>query len=197
MAIRRRTVRRFAIEARTKDEYFRVALQLLADHGATGVTIASLCTALDVTKGSFYHHFESGPDFMQAFLADWERKYAKPAVEDARDIADPGERLDRLKPLVVGLYHEAESAIRALARTDDYAAEVQSRVDAERLQVVTESIVALGIEADGASDLAHIALAMLIGAQHIGRPVDREQLARQLDVFERWLIAEAARAATI
>lgn len=185
------------MEARTKDEYFRVAFELLAEHGATGVTIANLCTALDVTKGSFYHHFESGPDFMRAFLVDWESKYAKPAVENARDIADPVERLNRLKPLVVGLYHEAESAIRALARTDDYAAEVQSRVDAERLQVVTDSIAALGIDVAGASDLAHIAVAMLVGAQHMSRPVDREQLARQLDGFERWLVAEAARATTI
>ncbi len=185
----RRAVRRFIMEARTKDEYFRVALALLADHGVTGVTIANLCAALDVTKGSFYHHFESGPDFMRAFLVDWESKYAKPAVEDARDIADPIERLNRLKPLVVGLHHEAESAIRALARTDDYAAAVQSRVDAERIQVVTESIAALGIGNDEASDLAHIAVAMLIGAQHMSRPVDREQLARQLDGFERWLTA--------
>ena len=177
------------MEAKTKDEYFRVALELLAEHGATGVTIARVCHALDVTKGSFYHHFESGPDFMQAFLVDWERKYAKPDVEHARDIADPIERLNRLKPLVVGLHHEAESAIRALARTDDDAAEIQGRVDAERLQVVTESIAALGIDVAEASDLAHIAVAMLIGAQHMSRPVDREQFARQLDGFERWLIA--------
>lgn len=180
------------MEASTKDEYFGVALELLADHGATGVTIANLCTALDVTKGSFYHHFESGPDFMRAFLVDWERKYAKPAVADARDIVDPVERLNLLKPYVVGLHHEAESAIRALARTDDYAAEVQSRVDAERLQVVAESIAALGLDAAEASDLAHIAVAMLIGAQHMSRPVDREQLARQLDAFERWLTATRA-----
>lgn len=185
------------MEARTKDEYFRVALTLLADHGATGVTIANLCTELDVTKGSFYHHFESGPDFMRAFLVHWERKYTKPAVADARHIADPVERLNQLKPLVVGLYHEAESAIRALARTDDYAAEVQSRVDAERLQLVTESIASLGIDVAEASDLAHTALAMLIGAQHLTRPVDREQLARQLDGFERWLIAESARATAV
>ena len=185
------------MEARTKDEYFRVALELLADQGASGVTIANLCTALDVTKGSFYHHFESGPDFMRAFLVEWERKYAKPAVDEAREIDDPVERLNRLKPLVVGLHHEAESAIRAFARTDHYSAEVQSRVDAERLQVVTESITALGIDLAEASDLAHIAVAMLIGAQHMSRPVDREQLARQLDCFERWLTAEAARAAIV
>lgn len=177
------------MEAKTKDEYFRVALQLLADHGAAGVTIANLCAALDVTKGSFYHHFESGPDFMQAFLTDWERKYAKPDVEHARHIADPVERLNLLKPLVVGLHHEAESAIRALARTDDAAAEIQGRVDAERLQVVAESIAALGIDPDQAGDLARIAVAMLIGAQHMSRPVDRAQLTRQLDAFERWLIA--------
>jgi AcrR family transcriptional regulator len=184
------------METKNKDEYFRVALELLAAHGATGVTIANLCAALDVTKGSFYHHFESGPDLMRAFLVDWERKYAKPAVEDVRDIADPVERLNRLKPFVVRLHHEAESAIRALARTDEFAAEVQRRVDAERLQVVTESIVALGIDVETASDLAHIALSMLIGAQHMSQPVDREQLARQLDGFERLLIAESWRATT-
>jgi len=180
------------MEAKTKDEYFRVALELLADHGATGVTIANLCSALSVTKGSFYHHFESGPDFMHSFLVDWERKYAKPDVEHARGIPDPVERLNQLKPLVVGLHHEAESAIRALARTDDYAAEVQSRVDAERLEVVTESIVALGIDGAEANDFAHTAVGMLIGAQHMSRPVDRNQLARQLDGFERWLIAVRA-----
>lgn len=185
------------MESRSEDVYFRVALKLLADHGAAGVTIASLCAGLNVTKGSFYHHFDSGQDFMRSFLGDWERKYATPAVEHARDIADPVERLNKLKPLVVGLHHEAESAIRALARTDDYAAEVQSRVDADRLQLVTESIIALGLDPDRASDLAHIAVAMLVGAQHMSRPVDRKQLARQLDSFERWLTAESALATPI
>ncbi len=184
------------LEPRRDEEYFSVALELLAEGGATSVTIANLCSALDLTKGSFYHHFESGSDFMQKFLLHWEAEYARVAVDDARLVADPVERLNLLKPLVVGLHHEAESAIRALARTDDFAAEVQSRVDDERLRVVEDTLTNLGIGTEQASDLAHTAVAILIGAQHMKRPVDRVQLARQFDGFEAWLTTVAAKVAS-
>ncbi len=187
---------RCLVESARDEAYFKVALELLAEGGATSLTIANLCDALDLTKGSFYHHFESGSDFLHKFLLYWEAEYAPVAVDDARLIDDPVERLNLLKPLVVGLHHEAESAIRALARTDDFAAEVQSRVDDERVRVVEDTLTDLGIGAEQASDLAHTAVAILIGAQHMKRPVDRVQLARQMDGFDAWLTWVAARVAS-
>lgn len=181
--------------ATTKEEYFDQALVLLAESGATGVTIANLCAGLEVTKGSFYHHFESRSDFFEAFLMHWEHKYASVGVDNAREVLDPIERLNFMKPLVVGFHHEAETAIRALARTDEAAAAAQSRVDAERIRIVEETLIDVGIDAPQASDLAHTAVSMLIGAQHISQPADRERMARQFDGFEWWLHTVAARVA--
>jgi len=181
------------VGAKTKEAYFDHALQLLAESGAAGVTIASLCSGLDVTKGSFYHHFDGHSEFMAEFLAHWEHKYARAAVDTAHLVEDPIERLNHMKPLVIGIHHEAESAIRALARTDDIAAAAQARVDHERQQIVEETLIEVGIAREQASDLAHTALAILIGAQHMTRPVDRELMSRQFDGFEWWLHSVAAR----
>ncbi|HZP15714.1 MAG TPA: TetR/AcrR family transcriptional regulator, partial [Nocardioides sp.] len=58
--------------AQSKDDYFRVALDLLADGGVDALTIANLCGALGVTTGSFYAHFSGIGDFHDALLEHWE-----------------------------------------------------------------------------------------------------------------------------
>jgi AcrR family transcriptional regulator len=170
----------------TRQHYLAMGLDLLAEGGVSAVTIAALCDRLGVTKGSFYHHFASGPDFQRALLADWEQSTSE-RLEEARSVADSHKRLSVLKELGVAAHHEAESAIRAWARSSELAAAVVRRVDAAREANLVESFGALGIPPTRARHLARIGLATLIGTQSLERPVDRRRLLAVFDEYQDWL----------
>ena len=55
----------------SKDDYYRTALELLADGGVGALTMANLCSRLGVTTGSFYAHFAGIREFHAAFLEQW------------------------------------------------------------------------------------------------------------------------------
>jgi AcrR family transcriptional regulator len=170
----------------TRDHYLAVGLDLLAEGGVSAVTIAALCDRLGVTKGSFYHHFASVPDFHVALLAGWEQSTYE-RIEEARAVTDSHKRLGVLKELGVAAHHEAESAIRAWARSSPPAAEVVRRVDAAREANLVESFRELGIPLTRARHLARIGLATLIGTQSLERPVDRQRLLAVFDEYQQWL----------
>jgi AcrR family transcriptional regulator len=52
------------------EDYFHAALDILTDFGPESLTAARLCERLNVTKGSFYHHFQGMDDFVES-LAVW------------------------------------------------------------------------------------------------------------------------------
>ena len=175
----------------TRDDYLATGLDLLAEGGVSAVTIAALCERLGVTKGSFYHHFDSVPGFHAALLACWEEGTHR-SIEAARAVADSRKRLSVLKELAVAAPHEAESAIRAWGRSSEPAAAVVRRVDAAREANLVESFRALGLPPTRARHLARIGLATLIGTQSLERPVDRKRLLAVFDEYQQWLESATA-----
>jgi AcrR family transcriptional regulator len=172
---------------RSCDDYFEAGLDLLSEGGARAVTIANLCQRLGVTKGSFYHHFASGPDFLRQLLHHWEVEYGLQRLEATVAVTNPGERMELAKRLAVDFLHEAETAIRALARTDPLAAEVQGRVDRGREAALVETYVEAGMPEETARTLARVGMTILVGTQQMERPVDRPRLFALFDEYQRWL----------
>ena len=175
----------------SRDDYLTAGLDLLADGGEGAVTIAALCGRLGVTKGSFYHHFESVPVFYEALLAFWEDGTQR-AIEAARAVPDSRRRLTVLKELAVAAHHEAEGAIRAWGRSYPPAAAVVRRVDTAREANLVESFRALGLPPARSRRLARIGLATLIGTQHLEHPVDRRNLLAVFDEYQHWLESATA-----
>jgi AcrR family transcriptional regulator len=179
------------VEPRTQVDYFDVALDLLAEGGASALTIANLCDRLQVTKGSFYYHFASQPAFYAAFLEHWELGRAYQLREQVDAVDDPLARIELLKRLGVAVHHEAESAIRAWARTNPVVAASQQRVDEAREVQLALAFVEAGIDPDHARVLARIGLTILVGTQQIEERVDRVRLTALFDEYQRWLVASA------
>jgi AcrR family transcriptional regulator len=152
------------------------------------VTIANVCARLHVTKGSFYHHFESAPEFHAELLAYYEEEYARRRIEAVDTIADTAARLDALVQRGVERDHEAESAIRAWSRTDRLAAEVVQRVDAARVRYLANFFVSQGIPEEQARIHADIALAIVAGAQAMSRITDRRKVHAMLTEHRRWIL---------
>jgi AcrR family transcriptional regulator len=169
-------------------QYFELGLDLLAEVGTKAVTIDALCRRLQVTKGSFYHHFSGVRDFMSQLLLYWEDRYGQRLAREALAARGAAELIPLLKHgATYDVHHEAESAIRALAHFDPAAAEVQRRVDEGREELLFDAYVAAGMPPETARTVARIGMAILIGTQQRERPVDRDSLFALLGEYERWV----------
>jgi AcrR family transcriptional regulator len=175
----------------TRDRYFEAALDVIARESVGALTIAKLCARLDVTIGSFYHHFKSSQDFLGAFYAWWETEHAFHLVDEARLEPDPVARLARLKKLSGGLPHGAEAAIRSWSRSHPDAAAAQSRVDEARIEVVVDTLRELGLPPGRARTLAVMAVGVLVGTQQLGRAEDAALMRKVFDELELWLAGAA------
>jgi AcrR family transcriptional regulator len=170
-----------------KDDYYRTALELLAEGGVDALTMANLCARLGVTTGSFYAHFTGIREFHSAFLEQWAEGRVYQLKEQVNATPDPLDRIDLLRRIAVAVNHEAESAIRGWARTNSVVAEFQRRVDRIREEVLVQAFLDIGIDKKEARVLARIGLTILVGTQQIEEKVDRKRLDTLLSEYQRWL----------
>lgn len=171
----------------TQEHYFEAALDVIAGQGVEALTIATLCRRLDVTIGSFYHHFKGRQAFLQAFYCWWEAEHGYHLVDQARSETDPVARLALLKKLAGGLPHGGEAAIRAWSRSHPDAAAAQRRVDEARIAVVVDTMRELGLPPARAKTLGVMAVGVLVGAQQLGRGDDAALMKKVFDELEVWL----------
>ena len=176
-----------APDVRSPAHYFDAGMELLADEGVAALTIARLCGALGVTKGSFYHHFRGVEDFRTQLLTHWASERSAQVVAAADAIGDPVRRLRVLLEAGVHLPHEAEAAIRAWSRRDPEAWRVRVAVDEARERILTEAFVAAGVGLAQAELYGRLAVATLVGAQHRSERTDRTTLRA---MFE-WMLSSA------
>jgi AcrR family transcriptional regulator len=174
------------LDRRTRNDYFAAAMAILADDGVAGLTTTRLCDRLEVTRGSLYHHFESGPAFHDALIDHWEHELV-PAALAAIDAVEPRARIDLLQHLALHADHDAEKAIRAWAHTNPTVAAALARVDAAREDSLARAFVDVGIQPALARTLSRIGFSLLVGAQQLDDAIDRERLAAVLAEYRDWI----------
>lgn len=177
----------------TPEQYFEAAMTLLAAGGPAALKIAPVCRSVGVTSGSFYHHFGSWADFVDALLRWWETEQTVRILALTRAAPDPWARVEVLKRLAAALPHAAEAAIRAWAAYDEAVRRAQQRMDRERLAALAEVIGGVGVEPVTARRLADLGLAILVGQQGMHRPPDPSALLAVLTGYEQVIVAHAPR----
>ena len=170
----------------TPADYFAAATAILAEDGVAGLTTTRLCDRLGVTRGSLYHHFESGPAFQAAFIEHWEHELI-PRVLAAIEATAPEERIDLLQELAVRADHAAERAIRAWAHTNADVEAAVRRIDRANEAVLARALVDVGIDAEQAKTLARIGYAQQIGAQQLDDEIDHERLRAVFAEYRAWI----------
>lgn len=81
-----------------RESWLQGALEYLRRTGGSELIISELAEYLDVTKGSFYHHFKGREDFIDAVLEYWHKTYNL-TVRQAVD-ADDGGPKDKLRTIM-------------------------------------------------------------------------------------------------
>ena len=151
---------------RSPRDWLEAAVVALAEGGLSRVAIEPLARRLGVTKGSFYHHFESLDALVRALLEHWEREGTDAVILSLDALEDPRERLRGLVQVSwERLDHlRAEAALAAAASAGDpRVAPVVARVTAKRLAYVQRTYRALGCTPAVARHRALHALASYLG----------------------------------
>lgn len=168
-----------------RTDYVALGMQLLEERGYEAVTAAGLCDGLGVSRGSFYHHFGSFGDFVDALLAHWESEYTDRMAFLAGEQADQETRARTRIQLAVGLPHAAEAALRNWAVVNPAVAAGVRRVDDHRQAAMTESLRADGLSKHKAELLASMAFSILVGMQQRQRVVDTDALNEMFVLFQQ------------
>jgi AcrR family transcriptional regulator len=128
------------------------------------VAVEPLARRLGVTKGSFYWHFGTRDELLEATLRRWEQADAEALIAQVDRIADPRERL-------VELFRRTSREMRshviysALLKALDHPAvrPVMQRVSQRRIQYLALAYRALGLSRRDATDRARLAYGAYVG----------------------------------
>lgn len=160
----------------SRNDWLEQGLMVLVERGAAGLTIDVMCQRLNLTKGSFYHHFQNREQYLEAILEFWEERFTHQFITYSNEGKTPTERLSRLLKLVTETHGTSEIAIRAWAHVDPFARKIQERVDRKRIDYLFEQELALWGDERRARGVARLLYTTLIGAQEILPPLSGAQL---------------------
>ncbi|MFF5209099.1 TetR/AcrR family transcriptional regulator [Streptosporangium sp. NPDC000396] len=170
----------------TKRDWLETGFDVLARDGARALTIERLCGELDLTKGSFYHHFKGMMGFKKDLLAHFEAEHTArfiTAVESSGGHART--KLRRLLDLVLDDKNDSvEIAVRSWALQDTDVRAVQERVDRTRIDYLRVLWRDLGGPESDVAPMSQLLYLILIGAQQVIPPVSAPELR---DIYKRAL----------
>lgn len=146
----------------TREDWVHVAQRTLVKGGVDAVRVDVLAKELNITRGSFYHHFKNRDELLDAILSEWRMRATENVIGHLRDAhIPPEEQLRELMelPLRGDSAHEAASievGIRAWARRDQRARTAIDEVDRHRLSFIAGLLIQMDIVGAEADDRAHL-----------------------------------------
>lgn len=172
----------------TPTDWLDEGLAVLASDGPDGLTIDELCRRMDLTKGSFHHHFDGYADFKARLLRHFEAEGTTDIIETVEAEPTPEAKLRRLLAVVEAYSHRAERdpeiTIRAWAQHDEAVREVQARVDERRVEYVRSLCRDAGVGEDRVDRLAAMLYAVIVGSEQMQPPIRGGDLR---SLFDEWL----------
>lgn len=164
-----------------KGDWIGLGFRQLVKEGINGLTLDALCRTAERTKGSFYHHFQDHPAFLNDLVEAWKQQNTLDvAAETLED--DPKTQAQTLATLATQLDHDLERAMRQFAQVNETASLVVRQVDRIRTRFVFDLYRAQGLDEESANDVSKIEYAAFVGAQVIWpemEPEERLSLDRQ------------------
>ena len=157
---------RYGIVMKTlsKTDWLKEGLAVLGDEGSTGITINNLCNRLEISKGSFYHHFKNVEEYIKELMIFWVEGNTLELIRLTNEQETETKRA-KLHEITVTLDHRPELSIRAWSFTNPIVKEYVQKVDRIRFDYLIDIGLAEGLDAGRARQLALLCYSSLIGVQ--------------------------------
>jgi len=153
----------------------------------SAVAVEPLAARLGVTKGSFYAHFSTRDELVEAALQSWEQSHAGLGLAEFSSIEDPAERLRAVMLAAVTFSQSGAPSVHMslLGELQDPRVRAAvARVTAGRVELLTATYRSLGIPPQRAAHRARMAYATYLGLLQMAREApERAMSDREITRF--------------
>lgn len=126
----------------TKENWLHHGLETLALKGANALKADPMAKTLNVSRGSFYWHFQDIDDFHDGVIDLWQHRATTRVIKVTEDRG--GDRLHQLIAWTFNSDNRLERAVRAWATQNDRVATTVASVDDQRVRYLGELLRAIG-----------------------------------------------------
>lgn len=160
-----------------KPQWLSAGLEALRTGGVGAVRVERLAGNLDITKGSFYHHFRDRGALLDALIDYWSREMTDAEFERIQTLRG-GDAKVALRARLVALAEDVlekgmgryDPAIRAWARQDRKVAAAVAQVDRRRVKALAGFFEEGGFGAAEARTRARTFYTFLLGEPQVRAP---------------------------
>ncbi|WP_170110403.1 TetR/AcrR family transcriptional regulator [Flavilitoribacter nigricans] len=167
----------------SKEDWLDEGFKLLSEFAQNKLRIAFLCERLGVTRGSFYHHFDSIDNYVEELMRAWEKQNTLDAIAAAEAGISPMERMELLNRKVVQSNQKIEAAIRSWSFYQDVVKLHLTLVDDIRLEFLVRIFRDMGMEQSLAEKQAKLDYAVLIGMQQLYPDISAREMEELWEVY--------------
>lgn len=165
----------------TPEDWLDLALAELTKGGFGALKAQPLAKKLNVTRGSFYYHFESLESFHVAVIAHWSERSSGQIIQAAREASNPQQMLDDLLQTTLRSGEALERAIRSWSTVQPFVAKAVEKVDQERIEVAETLLTQAGVPKADAKPRAQLLYWAAIGRLMLPSPennlLSREEIS--------------------
>lgn len=168
-----------------RERWLQSALDVLAREGSAKLRVDGLSSSLNVTKGSFYHHFRDRSDFIEKLAEFWASKYNDHVMREigAQDTS-PKERLRDLMGMITGGgFDRYDTAFRSWAAQDSIVAEALRKVDLARYRFIRGLFEEMGFSGTDLETRVRVWLVFASANASLNFPTGDHYSVPDLDTF--------------
>jgi AcrR family transcriptional regulator len=131
-----------------RQDWIDAALDLLIEGGIGAVSVDQLASRLNITRGSFYHHFADRNELLRVLLDHWAEHWTYEVIDRLAKLGlDPATTLLALMRAIRNdKLADLDAPFRAWALHDPMARDVARQVDEARLEFIRSNFAALGFK---------------------------------------------------
>src|ERR1041385_4354713 len=96
----------------TKQDWIKKGLDFLDSDGVHALMIDHMCARLKITKGSFYHYFDSIDEYIFSVVKYWEQQSLEPMKKIAGSQKIGEEKLDMMRDFAFRYSGKLDMGIR-------------------------------------------------------------------------------------
>jgi len=177
-----------------REDWVEGAIGMLAEGGVKAVEVNVLAERLGVTKGSFYWHFGSREELLDAVVETWRRRTTNEIESFIRNrVGTPLGRLKRLIRIGMSPHRDVpggslENMLRDWGRRDPKVAAIMREVDVRRSSFLRELYKDLGLGDGQAEAYAFLHMSFAIGGRILMADGDAETYERGWKIGEQFLL---------